>query len=313
MEYEKFLNKIVISSGLKREEIEKRIEAKREKLSGLISKEGAAQVIAAELGINFENEKLKINELSSGMRKVNLVGKVIGLFPVRTFVRNGQEGKVANMIIADETSNIRAVLWDESHINLIKKGEISEGSVVEISNASMKGSELHLGSFSELKASNEILDKIQTEKTFIEKNISNVELAENVVIRAFIVQSFEPRFFNVCPECKKKIIQEADGFFCQEHKKIIPEKRAVISMVLDDGTNIIRAVLFNELLESLLGKEFQNDIENKNFQKENFLGKEMLFRGNIRVNKFFNEPEIIVEKIEELNLDELIAKLEKND
>ena len=58
--YENLLRKIANSSGLEKEEIERRVEAKRAKLSGLISKDGAAQVIAAELGISFDNEQLKI-------------------------------------------------------------------------------------------------------------------------------------------------------------------------------------------------------------------------------------------------------------
>jgi len=83
--YDRIVTKIAKSSGLEKEEIERRIEAKRAKLSGLISPDGAAQIVAAELGINFDNEKLKIEELLPGMRKVNLVGKVINLFPVRSF------------------------------------------------------------------------------------------------------------------------------------------------------------------------------------------------------------------------------------
>ena len=99
----KVIEKISSVSGIDAEEIEKKIEAKRAKLSGLISREGALQIIAAELGISFDNEKLKINELLPGMRKVNVTGKVINLFPVRTFIRNDQENKVANFIIADDT------------------------------------------------------------------------------------------------------------------------------------------------------------------------------------------------------------------
>ena len=47
--YEKLLDRISRSSGLAKEEIEKKVEAKKAKLSGLISKEGAAQIVAAEL------------------------------------------------------------------------------------------------------------------------------------------------------------------------------------------------------------------------------------------------------------------------
>jgi hypothetical protein len=99
--YEKLLDKISKASGLGTEEIERRVEAKRAKLAGLISREGAAQVVAAELGISFDNEKMKIDELISGMRKANVIGKVTKIFPVRQFSKNGKEGKVANMTIAD--------------------------------------------------------------------------------------------------------------------------------------------------------------------------------------------------------------------
>ena len=61
--YERILEKISKASGIGKDEIERKVEAKRARLSGLISKEGAAQVIASELGISFENERLKINEL----------------------------------------------------------------------------------------------------------------------------------------------------------------------------------------------------------------------------------------------------------
>jgi len=309
--YEKILEKIANSASLEKSEIERRVEAKRAKLSGLISKEGAAQVIAAELGISFDNEKFKIDELLPEMRKVNVVGKVITLFPVRTFTRNEQEAKVTNLVIADETSNIKVVLWDVNHIELVEKGEILEGKVIEILNASMRNNELHLGSFSELKISNEVLENVKTEKIVKEESIINFKIGHNVSVRAFIVQAFEPRFFNVCPECKKKVIQEAENFVCKEHSKIMPEKRALINIVLDDGTETIRAVLFHESLPNLGFTQLEN-FEETTKQKQEIIGKEMIFFGDIRNNKFFNTPEFIIDKIKEINIDQLLGNLEQN-
>ncbi|MBU2562605.1 MAG: DUF2240 family protein [Nanoarchaeota archaeon] len=307
--YEKLLEKLAKSSGVEKEELERRVEAKRAKLSGLISKEGAAQVIAAELGISFDNEKLKIDELLSGMRKVNVVGKIIDISPVRTFTRNGKEGKVVNFTIADETSNIKVVLWDVNHIELIEKGKIGVESVVEISNASMRDNELHLGSFSEIKPSEEILEKVNLDKVIKEKNIFDFRNGDNSCVRAFIVQAFEPRFFYVCPECKKKANQEGEGFVCNDHGKILPEKRALINLVIDDGTESIRAVLFHESLP-LVGITALEDLEKLSYQKEDLIGKEMIFFGNVRINKFFQNTEFIVNEVKELDLDELILKLE---
>jgi len=309
--YDKIVGKISKSSGLEKEEIERRIEAKRAKLAGLISKEGAAQVIAAELGISFDNEKLKINELLPGMRKVNVVGKIINLSPVRSFTtKKGDEGKVVNLVLADDTSNIKVVLWDTNHIALIEKGEIKDKSVVEIGNGGMRSNEIHLGSFSEFKLSNEKLDNLVTEKIVKEKNIVDFKLADSVSVRAFIVQAFDPKFFHVCPECRKKAIQEADGFSCAEHGKINPDKRALINLVLDDGTESIRSVLFQDAIGGL-GMGDLEDSDNLLKQKQNLLGKEMIFLGDIRMNSFFNNPEFIVESVKETNPDELIAVLEK--
>src|SRR4030043_1764844 len=310
--YERIIEKISKISGLEKEEIERRIEAKRAKLSGLISREGAAQVVAAELGISFDNEKLKIEELLPGMRKVNVIGKVLNISPVRTFkTKKGDDGKVVNLFIADETSNVKIVLWDTNHISLIERKEIAPGIVVEISNGSMRDNELHLGSFSELKITKDSLENVKAEKIFREKKISELKNSASVKIRAFIVQSFEPRFFYVCPECGKKAVQEGENFTCAGHGKVIAKKRALLNVVIDDGTETIRTVAFQDNLADIGLTEFENPEELLN-QRERLLGKEMFFSGTVRDNKMFNTPEFIIEKAEPIDADLLIKELEGN-
>ena len=304
--YDKILEKIAKASGFSKSEIERRIEAKRAKLSGLISQEGAAQVVAAELGVNFENEKLKIEELLPGMRKVNVVGKVIKIFPVRGFKtqKNG-EGKVCNLILADETSNIKVVLWDTHHIALIENEELKENGVVEITNASMRDNEMHLGSFSGLKLSEEVIGSVQTERVSHEKSISEFKIGNSPVVRAFIVQSFEPRFFEVNKETGKKITEQ------EKSNGVESEKRALINIVIDDGTETIRTVLFHENLKEL-GLNDLEDLEKTIYQREDLLGKEFIFSGNVRRNNFFNNEEFIVDGVKPVNIDEIVTKLENN-
>ncbi len=310
--YEKLLERISRISGLNRDELERKIEAKRAKLAGLITKEGAAQVVAAELGISLGEERLKINELVPGMRKVNVLGKIIRIFPVRSFTRNGKSNRVASFVLADDTSNVRVVLWDSHHIDLIEKGEISEGSVIEIVNASMRDNEIHLGSFSEIKKSAEVLENIVTAKIVKEKRISEFRPNESVKARAFVVQSFEPRFFYVCPECKGRVEREEEGFVCKVHGRVAPEKRAVINLVLDDGTGTIRAVVFHDLLEKLGFQDLESS-ERVLDQRESLLGTEWIFSGDVRNNAFFNELEFVVSDIEPVDLDLVISELEKGD
>ena len=306
--YEKLIDRITRTSGLEKNEIEKKVSAKQEKISGLISKEGAAQIVASELGISLDSEKSKIDELAPGMKRVNVIGKVINLFPVRSFTRDGEERKVANLQIADETANTKVVLWDTNHISLIETNKIIEGSVIEILNASSRDNEVHLGNFSELKLSKEVFETVQTEKIFKEKDIKDFKISDEIKIRAFIVQAFDPRFFNVCSDCKKKVVNEGENFICQEHGKIVPEKRSLMNIVLDDGTESIRSVLFHEKLKDLgiLDPEKFSEEE-----KQKLLGKEMVFSGVVRMNKFFNNPELTIDSAKEVNVDDLILKLEK--
>jgi len=302
--YEKLVSIISKSSGLSKEDIEKKINAKREKISGLISKEGAAQVVAAEMGISFDNEKIKIEDLLPGMRKVNVIGKIISVFPVRTFNKNGQEGKVVNLIVADETSNIRVVLWDTNHIGFIERNEIGNESVVEIMNATMRENELHLGSFSEFKPSSHAFENVRTEKIMKEKTLAELKISDNARVRAFVVQAFEPRAFSVCPLCRKKLYLEGENFVCEKDGKVAPEKRFLINFVLDDGTATIRAVVFHDNFKSI-GFTPENP-EMMVQQKENLLGKEMIFSGMAKLNKFFNNMEFTINDVGEVDADELI-------
>jgi len=302
--YEKILSKLSKSSGIEEEEIDRRVEAKRSKLSGLISREGALQVIAAELGISFDNEKLKIDELLPGMRKVHFSGKVITIYPIRTFTtKSGEEGKVVNMIVADESSNIKLVLWDTNHIKMIEDGTVKEGVSVEILSGNMRQGEVHMGSFAEFKLSKEKFPEVKVERPTKKKDIQEFNVGDKINTRAFVVQAFDLRFFNANVQTGKKATEE------ELSSGVATEKKAILNLVLDDGTENIRAVFFNELVQKMGLSEY-SDEELMKQQKENLLGKEFVFGGNVRMNSYFNTPELIVDSIDEINVERLIDELD---
>ncbi|MEK6914636.1 MAG: hypothetical protein AABW83_03210 [Nanoarchaeota archaeon] len=305
--YKQLIEFISESSGVSMDDIERKIEAKQAKLAGLISKEGAAQVIAAELNVNFDKQIFKINQVVPGMRKINVIGKVIELSPVREYNKNGRSGRIGSFFLADETSNIRTVLWDENHIDLIVEGKIREDVVVEIGNASIRNGELHLGSFSEIKMSDRKIDKIIKDKQTLIKKISDFNIGDNVSTRAFVVNMFEPKFFEVCPQCKKKVV---DGK-CNEHSLVIPERRSLLSIVIDDGSASIRCTIFQEVLEKIINKEDLNNNELFSRKRKEIIGEEFIIKGQVRKNQMFDNNDFIVSEVNEINLDQLINELEK--
>jgi replication factor A1 len=306
--YEQLIDFIAENAGISRDEIERKIEAKQAKLAGLISKEGAAQVIAAELNVNFDKQFIKLSQIVPGMRKINLVGKIIQMNPVREYSKNGREGRVGSFVLADETSNMRVVLWDENHIDFIVNGEIAQDRSVEIANASIRNGELHLTSFSEIKPADKVFESVVLEKPLVRKNIREFNSGEQLATRGFIVQMFEPRFFEVCPECRKKVNELGE---CNEHGKVAPEKRALLNFVIDDGTDSIRGVLFADQISKIMTNEELENPELFSLKKNDLVGKEMIFSGNVRKNAMFQNLEFIINDIIEVNLDQLIVELEK--
>jgi hypothetical protein len=168
----------------------------------------------------------------------------------------------------------------------------------------MRDNEIHLGSFSEFKPSLEIISDVIEERSVKEKPIFEFKPNESVKTRAFIVSSFEPKFFYVCSQCKKKA-ETLDNvkYECKEHGSVIPEKKALINITLDDGTGTIKAVVFSDNLKNL----GFSDLENNDliFGKEKIYLEEMNFSGNVRINSYFNSPELIVDSLEIINLDSL--------
>jgi replication factor A1 len=308
--YDLIVERIVKSSGLEKGEVERRVEAKRAKLSGLISREGAAQIIAAELGISFEDQELKISELMPGMRKVNVVGKVTSVFPVRQYEKNGRSGKVVNFMIADETGGTRVVLWDTNHISMIENGEVKSGVVIEIKNASTRDGEIHLSGFSELKKSGVVMASVTMEKSVSDKSIEELRQGQDARVRGIVVQIFQPRFYSVCPECNKKVVQESEKFRCVEHGVVKPKDRAILNFVMDDGTETMRVVMFSDSINSLVPEDDLKDVAKALIFRNDFLGTEIYVSGNVKRNQLFNNLEIVASRVEKVNVEKLIVELE---
>ena len=100
-----------------------------------------------------ENDLFKIADLETGKSKISIIGRVMHISNAKKFTkRNGKEGKVLNIILADETGEIRTVFWTEN-IKMVKK--ITEGDIAKINNVEVKegyrSKEVHLNPRSTIK------------------------------------------------------------------------------------------------------------------------------------------------------------------
>ena len=126
--------KILQGADIEEAELDKKIEAKLEQLSGLISEEGAAHIVANELGVKLfqAGGKLEIKNVLAGMRDVEVMGKVARKYEVRTFNTGERSGKVGSFMLADPTGSVRIVLWNDQADNMAK---FNEGDIVHVKSA----------------------------------------------------------------------------------------------------------------------------------------------------------------------------------
>lgn len=326
------INKISEKANISRAEIDVKIEQKLKQLSGLISKEGAAHIIANELGVKlFENisGRLQIKNILAGMRDVETVGKVQQIFEARDFVtRDNRKGKVGSFVLADETSSIRIVCWGSQADNIAK---FKENDVVKIISGYVRENngrkEVHLNDRGKLiiNPRDETVGEVKVYAQAERKGIKDLtENDDNVEILGTIVQVFEPRFFEVCPECGKRVRQSEDGFACEVHNKVEPAYSYVVNASLDDGTENIRAVFFRNQALRLLNKTEEEMLKYKDspdkFEevKTELLGNFVKLIGRTTKNTMFDRIEFLANlvftdvdpKIEMKKLEEEVKKVE---
>ena len=330
--YEQIIEKIKAESDISEEDLNEKINAKMKQLSGLISKEGAAHIVANELGIKlFDNVtgKLQIKNIVPGLRNVETVGKVLQAYELREFNTNNRQGKVASFLMADETGKIRVVMWGSQADNI---NNLKEGTIVKIIGSYVKENnnynELHLNDKSKLII-DPLGEKVEVKEIAFESERKAInELKENdnsAEILATIVQVFEPRFFEICPKCGKRTKAEEGSFVCPEHKQVDPGYSYVLNLVVDDGTDNIRTVFFRDSMEKLLSLnnekilQYRENPESFEQVKNDLLGNLVKINGRVKKNLFFDRIELVANNVtlnpdpeEEIKrLDEEIKNTEK--
>jgi len=297
------IEKIKESSDLSEQQIKDKINDKLEQLSGLISEEGAAHIIANELGIKLyePSGKLQIKNILVGQRNVEVVGKVQRKFEIRDFDTGERKGKVGSFLIADETGLIRVVLWNDMAEQLEK---INEGDVVKVKSGYVRENnnrkEIHLNEKSslEINPEGEKIENVKTEPVSTRKKISELQGDEqDIELLGTIVQVYDPRFFEVCPECGKRVQQKEDGFYCQEHNKVEPTHSYVTNIFLDDGSDNIRVVFWRNQTQRLFNKTNDEILAMKDgsFEqvKNDLLGNIIKVIGRASKNEVFNRVEFV--------------------
>ena len=326
---DEIIKKVAGQSGLSEDEVNKKIKEKMDSLKDLVSEEGAAYIIASELSVKlFEDpatKVLKIKEMHPGMTGVELIAKVVQIFETRNFKRDGRTIDFVPIMLGDETGQIRTTLWDK-RADLVKESRLNVGDVVRIKGSSVKenkysGKEMQLTSRSQILINQDELDvKIpeakeqKAEYTSLDKPI----LGNPIKIRGTVVNVAEPRFYDACPECRKKVSPDGDKFKCSTHGDVKANKTLIFNFVIDDGKGNIRGTCFGDSGEKLVGikaDELSELILTKPIEEiaVEFLGSVIEVQGTIRENKAYDRTELSVNSVNnQLDPKKIIEQMLRN-
>lgn len=322
--FEEVISKIKEKSSLNEEQIEEKIKQKLDQLSGLISREGAAHIIANELGVKLYDQlsgRMKINKLLPGMREVEIVGKTVQIFDIKEFQKSEGTGMVGSFIVGDETATTRVVCWGEK-AKILK--ELEQDIVVKISNAYVRENngrkEVHCNDKTSilLRPTGEVVERVLARPEATRKLLSELKENEaNIEVLGTIVQIFDLKFYNICPECRRKLLEENGAYLCQTHDRVNPSLGYILNLVIDDGTATLRAVLFNRQVEQLINKTPEEMLNYKTtpdlFEniKTELLGEYIKLRGRAQRNSLFDRIEVVANSVLQADPNEEIERLKK--
>ncbi|MDP7493985.1 MAG: OB-fold nucleic acid binding domain-containing protein [Candidatus Undinarchaeales archaeon] len=322
------VERIATESEMTADEVRAAIEKKKKALAGLVSETGAAHIVANELGVKtLERTRpavRSIGELSENMREADIIGRVVRVFPPREFSRkDGSLGRVANIIIGDETGTIRVSFWDKG-VEVIDHHGLEAGTPVKLVGGFIKRDNMDRIEMRFTTRSRIVVDPKNAEIPPLEKLatgstggsapaqrllLRDAVPGDVVRIRATVVQLFENNpLYEVCPSCGKRIRADEKGkFVCAEHGEQEPAYNMVVSATVDDGTNCLRAVFFRDNASDFLGLSV-DDVRSEGEKAGDMtaaisrsagslLGRELLLEGRVRFNDISDRNELMVNRV----------------
>lgn len=195
----------------------------------------------SEEEIDVVSNSYKIKDIKDGMGDINLNGKILEVSEIRTFQRkDGNSGRVGNLMLGDETGTLRVTLWDDKTDFL---SQVEYGDSIELINAYARENafsqkvELQVGNRSIIRKSEK---KIEYEEEFTPIDDIKADM-NNINISGRILDISEVRTF-----------EKKDGSTGRVGNVLLGDSTGKIRLTLwDEKTDILEEIDFDETVEVL--------------------------------------------------------------
>ena len=322
---EEIVNQLERQSDISRKELMEMVNKKQRNMSGLVSPEGAAYLVARDLGIMISDSarRIDIKNVISGMKKVNIIGRIFRVSPLIDFKKqDGTSGRVVNIFIGDGTGYLRIPLWNEQ-VKMVEDEMIRIGDVIQIFNGMARENtfgdvEVSVGKYGTIRQAEEAIELPSAEQmtkryfSLVPERTSIKDLVPgNFEIKGTVIDVFKSNFiFNTCSICGGTV----EGNRCSIHGEVECNPQSVFSCLVDDGTGDLRVVFFRDIAEKILGVtagEMKNLELDERFKlvRGKIIGKEFVMTGRVKKNKMFERIEMVVNDCKDLNVSEESKRL----
>ena len=263
-----------------------------------------------------EEKTYKLAEIEPDLQNIQTAGRVMRMLPIKEFSSGERSGKLASIILVDDTGISRIVLWNEKtdHIK-----EINQGDVVLVRNAYAKEglngeTELHISSRGIVQINPKDV-KLGDMSAMIGKNSEERKISElkpddrNVSINGKIEDVDESQsVFEICSECGSRVENVAGEWICDVCGDVTPAYGMVVSISISDGKDRIRAVFYRDLAEALSGLNVTDSLNMIGQSgdelapirqiRDDLLGRKITVTGNVRYNEYQDKLELIASSVE---------------
>jgi len=218
---------------LSEQQIQEMLKEERERSGGLLGDETLLRLIAAKSGVGVTKhlefrEVLSSGHLFAGLNDVTVEGRLVAVFPVRSFSGGEKSGKIANLMLVDEEGILRVVLWNDK-AEVIERDELRVGQIVRFLHGYTREDkygkvELHLG----VKSRIEVNDDSQVNYPDVERFASKIGEITNTFNNVHLVGVVREVFGS-------KTFTKGDGTEGKFMRFILVDDSAEITVVVWNG------------------------------------------------------------------------------
>ena len=228
------------------------------------SENEAKRIKSYEVLMNTRYKSCKVEDLTENMKDIKIDLRVMDVEPVRTYTkRTGGVGYLQIIYVADPTGLAKLMLWNET-VNDFKltpdqaitviNPDISKKDIIELQiNPESTIENASLESGTKLPFRRALKNSVYLTKTIGELKDDEVT---HVVVKGVIEDITSNSLLRpICPICHKTL-QFDNGYVCAYCGDYVdePEHTMSLSIILSDGDDTIKTVLFDDAAERMVGK-----------------------------------------------------------